>query len=301
MKVSDFKQKVKGKIESESIVYSIGCKDCVSYSYSKGTSGLMNYSATVVGLIGGEEKEFYTLESANAAVLQHAKDNPLHKPAINSRKTEYLIREKRHLIKYRTIWAYDNKKQELQELEPSQVQVYSVNGYRIASDKHAYECLECGAIYQSKGATCHTIFPTDDPLCNEETHYDARNARILVSNRLCLCLTIEEREEEWDKELRAEGCFYCKRKFVPTMFNANGINVEHLPFYRDYKINAYVCGMCDCLKKGKHDWDKIGRQNFICQRCNLRSRNFNKIVRTKKPGGTWWKTRIQPPYQTRIC
>lgn len=43
--------------------------------------------------------------------------------------------------------------------------VTSVDGFSIASDKHAYKCKRCGAIFQSKNIYTRGIFPTDDPRC----------------------------------------------------------------------------------------------------------------------------------------
>jgi len=229
MKISEFKQKMTGQIESESIIYSVSCADCVSYRKDA------DFSAVIQGLIDGERKEFYTLEYANKFVAEHKKQKPLHNPNISS-KTEIVTNNQKHLMMYRSSPYSDDY-----------LEMYSIDGYRIASDKHAYECLICGAIFESKGADCHTVFDTDDPRCKECKH----PAKFL-SGRLCACLTMEEWDREQDDRAWEEGCFYCKRKFPRyEMFN---LRTPH--YFRDYDVPdllSNICGMCSCLRKGKHD------------------------------------------------
>lgn len=43
-------------------------------------------------------------------------------------------------------------------------------GFYISDDKHAYECQECGAIYQSKNKDSRSLFATDDLRCNNCNH-----------------------------------------------------------------------------------------------------------------------------------
>jgi hypothetical protein len=152
-------------------IYGIGCSDCISYKSEPG------YQATISGLINGEEQEFNTLDKANAAITLHAKEKPLHKPYLHKPVIEYIVSDMNHMIRYR---GGDGK-----EFDHSHV--YSVDGFKIASDKHAYECMECGAIYQSKDARDRTVFPTDDPRCSRETHKMKS-----LSNRICQCPTIWE-------------------------------------------------------------------------------------------------------------
>ena len=45
--------------------------------------------------------------------------------------------------------------------------VKSVDGFHIMSDKHAYKCKICGAIWQSKNIYNRSLFRTDDPRCEE--------------------------------------------------------------------------------------------------------------------------------------
>ncbi|HKG87287.1 MAG TPA: hypothetical protein VKA95_03085 [Nitrososphaeraceae archaeon] len=48
--------------------------------------------------------------------------------------------------------------------------IYSVDGFRIASDKCAYVCQKCKAVYQSKTLFGRTMFHTKDPRCKTCDH-----------------------------------------------------------------------------------------------------------------------------------
>jgi DNA replicative helicase MCM subunit Mcm2 (Cdc46/Mcm family) len=45
--------------------------------------------------------------------------------------------------------------------------VTRVDGFKISSDKHAYVCETCGAVFQSKNIHRRSLFRTDDPRCIE--------------------------------------------------------------------------------------------------------------------------------------
>lgn len=60
--------------------------------------------------------------------------------------------------------------------------VVSVDGFKIASDKCAYECKNCGAIFQSKNELYRSIFATNDPRC--KTCKDGENIDL---QRICEC------------------------------------------------------------------------------------------------------------------
>ena len=48
--------------------------------------------------------------------------------------------------------------------------IYKAGGFLISSDKHAYQCQECGAIFQSKNKDYRSIFATDDRRCDKCNH-----------------------------------------------------------------------------------------------------------------------------------
>lgn len=59
-----------------------------------------------------------------------------------------------------------------------------VNDFYIGSDKHAYQCQKCGAIFQSKSIDERTIFKTDDPKC---ISCDENRHSIDDLKRICAC------------------------------------------------------------------------------------------------------------------
>lgn len=169
-------------VEKQHMIYSIGCKDCVSYSSGQ------NYQALINGLMDGKEQEFYKIADAKAAIKLHKSNNPLHKPYINDIEKEYVIRQDEHMLRYRS------------DRNGRVFRVYSVDGFKIASDKCAYACKQCGAIWESKGLG-HSLFTTDDPRCTDETH------TISDLVKLCICEDIGER---YDKEFHFT-CHNCSR------------------------------------------------------------------------------------------
>ena len=61
--------------------------------------------------------------------------------------------------------------------------VIEVDGFHISSDKCAYECIYCKAIYMSKNISIRSIFATDDPrsgkICTNKEGHDLK--------RICKC------------------------------------------------------------------------------------------------------------------
>jgi hypothetical protein len=119
----------------------VTCSDCITYHRGPYVEG------TISGWLDGQEGlEFKTLEDANSIIKKHIVDKPLHRPKVSKPVTEYMVRTDKYMVRYRGTHG---------------LHVYSVNGYHIASDKCAYGCKTCGAIFQSKGAFNHRMFPVE--------------------------------------------------------------------------------------------------------------------------------------------
>jgi biotin synthase-related radical SAM superfamily protein len=149
----------------------------------------------------GKDYEFKSLQEAQAAVKLHQNNNPLHNPYVAAKPVvEYLVHNDKHMIRYR-------------EESEDRIRIHSVNGHAISSDKCAYECQLCGAIYESKEYPNHSFFRTSDPRCATETHYDSNTICGLQEvEKICLCPSIfqesEEREEQ-QKKLKTQAHFHC--------------------------------------------------------------------------------------------
>lgn len=274
MKKKDFEKKAKGTIVATNLVYQIGCSECVTYRQEPGLS------LTTQGLIDGERKEFLTVKKANELVTAHAKDKPLHKPYVLQPIKEYMTHDKNHTIKYR-------------EVRGGHIHVYSVDGFEIAENKHAYECLQCGAIYESKDGRNSTLFQTDDPRCLDETHvyHDERSS---LSPRLCLCPTIWEQQQELENIEHEKGCVTCHRKAEADKDGFPDIRMYTIypdvdkPHDKrtDNPAGCYdICGMCYCKETGKHEWmtrtnPKTGRRvNVFCMSCKMKTPHYDKIAK----------------------
>ncbi len=266
--------KVKFKIDSQCIIYEVGCKTCLSISSDFNSD--YHWEISVDGLTDGKLEEFYKLENAESAIKLHIEKKPLHEPVVFPPQREYTISDKGgHLIKYRCKIG-----------KGGNVHVHSVDGFRILGEKCAYECCKCGAIYESRGsgimAGHFRVFPTDDPRCLSEIH----ELQEMTTRRLCLCLTADEARREHEDELEAKGCVYCHRQFTFT----DGIPDVAI-YSNDYVKSkgdpeGCVCGVCYCKRKGRHNWisrtrPKTGRPvRFVCQDCNVKGRYFEEIAET---------------------
>jgi hypothetical protein len=73
------------------------------------------------------------------------------------------------------------------------LRVEEVDGFEIQSDKCAYICRECGAIFNSKNIYCRSLFHTNDPQCKECIHIYRRNkdermdVNIRNLDKICEC------------------------------------------------------------------------------------------------------------------
>lgn len=150
------------------------------------SSGEIATSAIIQGRMDGKEQEFNTEELAQLAIDEHKSNKPLHNPEILLPIIEYLIHNDKQMVRYRR-GEYDN---------PT-IHVHTVDGFHISSDKCAYECDKCGAIYQSKGEFGHTIFQTSDPRCAKEEHSESkigsRGYRERNLTKICVCPDLEQR------------------------------------------------------------------------------------------------------------
>jgi hypothetical protein len=95
-------------------------------------------------------REVYSLKQGKELINTHLKEKPLHKPKLFQTR-EYLAKSGRHFLRYRGDENYPH--------------IYSVDGFYISGDKCAWECVKCGAIWESKAINCRSIFETDDPRC----------------------------------------------------------------------------------------------------------------------------------------
>jgi hypothetical protein len=192
MNKNEFIERIGGKdkIDSECAVYSAYCRECVTYHSPTNAGGGMVVSGVSTGLMDGKEQEFKTVKDAQAAIDEHKANNPLHEPKLSGQSPviEYLTHTDKHMIRYRTSARAANPDDDF-------VHVYSVNGYHIASDKCAYECKLCNAIYESKEDGYSRAFRTGDPRCNNETHYDNSRTGLRSLQKICVCPTIYEEQE----------------------------------------------------------------------------------------------------------
>jgi hypothetical protein len=212
----DFLKRV--KIDGEHTIYRVICPDCISYIAPAG-SGKIVTSAIIQGRMDGKEQEFNTKELAQLTIDEHKSNKPLHNPEISLPMIEYLIHNDKHMVRYRR-----------GEYDDLIIHVHTVDGFHISSDKCAYECNKCGAIYQSKGEG-HTMFRTSDPRCAKEVHSESEigSSGYRESNltKICVCPDLEQRVQiddhiqhiEWCKEHpeRAGKCHICGA--VPNVDN----------------------------------------------------------------------------------
>ena len=190
MDKEEFKAKV-GKIDSEQIIYEVCCNDCITYIDTP------SMTAIISGRIDGKEsQEFYKLGEAEAAIRLHKDSYPLHKPRILPRIIEYLIHSSKYMIRYRAVNGY--------------VHVHSVNGFFIPSDKCAFACRRCDAIYKSKSLYGHSFFPTFNPKCKAEVHslYESREGQYPEYNivKICVCPDLDERIQIKEEKLHEDWC-----------------------------------------------------------------------------------------------
>ena len=139
MHVEEFKAKI-GKIDSERSIYEVVCGDCITYIGTQSMTGIVS------GWMDGKEyQEFYKLEHAEATIRLHRDKKPLHNPRILPAVTEYLTHDDKYILRYGA--------------KNDHVKIHSVNGFHITSDKCAFACKKCGAIYTSKGLYRSELFP----------------------------------------------------------------------------------------------------------------------------------------------
>jgi hypothetical protein len=138
-------------LDGKSILYTVVCGDCISYREID--IGPIKSSIQGRGRMDARNYEFKNKEAAQAAI-------DLHHPYLSSKPiVEYLIHTYKYMMRYRQTYAAEDT-----------IRIHSINGHTIASDKCAYICQLCGAIYQSKDYYGYTLFDTNDPRCQTETH-----------------------------------------------------------------------------------------------------------------------------------
>lgn len=237
MHVEEFKAKI-GKIDSERSIYEVVCGDCITYVKESSWIGVIS------GNIDGKEYlEFYKREDAEAAARLHKDNKPLHSPRVLPAVTEYLTHNNRYMLRYRAKDDY--------------VHIHSVNGFQISSDKCAFACKKCGAIYSSKGLYGRSFFPTSDPKCKAEIHHLYEQKDVLTREynieKICICPDLDERRQLEEEEL-------------------------HKNWWQANADKGLKCHICDCeYPEGLSGWKELakGWKNF---RCTGNNRYEEKLV-----------------------
>jgi hypothetical protein len=196
MFLQEFKAMI-GKIDSERTIYEVRCDGCIAYADTSSPTGIITGWADLK-----EPQDFYKLGKAKAAIRLHKDTHPLHKPRILRKITEYLTHSSKYMKRYRMVNDI--------------VHVYYVNGFRISSDKCAFACKKCGAIYKSKALYGHSFFPTSDLKCKAEVHsrFEKRQDQIVEYNleKICICPDLNEREQLEEEKLHQEWCKATEKK-----------------------------------------------------------------------------------------
>lgn len=254
MYVEEFKAKI-GKIDSECSIYEVVCGDCITYIDTQSMTGIVS------GWMDGKEhQEFYKLEHAEAAIRLHRDKKPLHNPRILPPVTEYLTHDDRYILRYRA--------------ENDHVKIHSVNGFRIPSDKCAFACKKCGAIYTSRALYDRSFFPTSDPKCKVEVHHFYEEKDVLRKEynieKICICPDLDEYRQLEEEELhrnwweanpdKVSKCHLC------------GFNYPEGQGWKD-------------LAKGWHNptWTGDARyeEKLVCENCYCTSQEYERRCGSK--------------------
>ena len=240
--------KIGSKIDSKITLYQVGCKECVTYNHGN-NNGNISWNCITTGLMDGKDEEFRSLQDAQATVDLHRTNNPLHYPyVLPNPLVEYLTHTDKYMMRYRANNPADS------------IRIHSINGYVITSNKCAYACKLCGAIYRSKDYPNHSFFKTGDTKCNKETHYNENTICGLTSvGKICICPTIfqeAERREEQQKKIKSiewwnkhpNECHVCHKPFfapghVFQIFNPyptleEDVEIGKLPYERQARLSG---------------------------------------------------------------
>ncbi len=224
------------------------------------------------------------LEDAQAAVELHRSKNPLHNPHVATKPiVEYLIHTDKYMIRYRQTSAAEDR-----------IRIHSVNGHTIASDKCAYICQLCGAIYQSKEYPNHSFFPTTDPNCLLETHqnYDMICGLQNVE-KICLCPTIFEESEQYEEQLtktksiewwntHPNECHVCHKPFfnqghVYETFNFDSLGLGKLPYEKQSKIMNRQTRYWHLFTDYDDDEGAKVAKRLVCEDCYYTSPEYKDV------------------------